>query len=330
MQEIKYEKYISCKWLESGVCFDNGVYGSNVKLCCYMSAPGGGNSMIFEGYKGEKIDWDKFFKIKEEYRNIQKSGNTVKGCVGCVFLEEKNWPQVNYIDNIIFDHFTKCNCACNYCYTEEDKKRYNTLKTYNIYPIIKDMFDKKIIQRGGAIGFGGGEPTILPEFDKLIDLFLKNGFNDMRVPSSGIKYSKMVEKGIKTGQLSVVVSIDSSTRETYKKIKQTDAFNTVCKNLKKYAKAQKSSYNVISKYIIIPNVNDTKEEIDNWLKFNKENNIEIVVIDIENSWLNKYRKTEPDKRIVELIIYVIKKTQEMKFFRLEICDRAKYLLNFNN
>ena len=152
----------------------------------------------------------------------------------------------------------------------------------------------------------------------------------MRVPSSGIKYSKMVEKGIKTGQLSVVVSIDSSTRETYKKIKQTDAFNTVCKNLKKYAKAQKSSYNVISKYIIIPNVNDTKEEIDNWLKFNKENNIEIVVIDIENSWLNKYRKTEPDKRIVELIIYVIKKTQEMKFFRLEICDRAKYLLNFNN
>ena len=326
MNRGKRERYISCKWLESGVCFDNGVYGSNVKLCCYMSAPGGGNTMIFEDYHGSKINWEEFFRIKREYREIQKRGETVAGCVGCVFLEEQDWLQEDYIDNIIFDHFTKCNCCCTYCYTEEDKKRYNTLKTYNIYPIVKEMFDKKIIRRGGAIGFGGGEPTILPEFDKLISLFLKNGFYDMRVPSSGIKYSRVIEKGISTGQLSVVISIDSSSRETYKKIKQIDAFNKVCANLKKYAKAQRRTFNVISKYIIIPEVNDNKEEIDNWLKFNKENNIGIIVIDIENSWLTKYRNEGSDERIIDLIKYVKRKAWEMKFFRLEICDRAKYLL----
>ncbi|MBE7705368.1 MAG: radical SAM protein [Cyanobacteria bacterium SIG29] len=326
MEEPKFEKYISCKWLESGVCFDNGVYGSNVKLCCYMSAPGGGNSMIFEDYHGEKIDWEKFFQIKREYREIQKRGETVPGCVGCVFLEEKEWLQEDYINNIIFDHFTKCNCCCSYCYTEEDKKRYNSLKTYNIYPIIKEMFDKKIIRNDGAIGFGGGEPTILPEFDKLIALFLKNGFYDMRVPSSGIKYSKIIEKGISTGQLSVVVSIDSSSKETYKKIKQIDAFDKVCKNLKKYAKAQRNMFNVISKYIIIPNINDNVEEIDNWLKFNKENNIGIVVIDIENSWLTKYRQTVADEKVIGLIKYVQAKAKEMNIYRLEICDRAKYLV----
>ncbi|MBQ4077720.1 radical SAM protein [bacterium] len=326
MNSGKRERYISCKWLESGVCFDNGVYGSNVKLCCYMSAPGGGNTMIFEDYHGSKINWDEFFRIKREYREIQKKGEMVPGCVGCVFLEEQDWLQEDYIDNIIFDHFTKCNCCCTYCYTEEDKKRYNTLKTYNIYPIVKEMFDKKIIRRGGAIGFGGGEPTILPEFDKLISLFLKNGFDDMRVPSSGIKYSPVIAKGISTGQLSVVVSIDSSSRETYKKIKQIDAFNKVCANLKKYAKAQKRSFNVISKYIIIPGINDNTEEIDNWLKFNKENKIEIIVIDIENSWLTKYRNESPDERIIDLIKYVKTKAWEMKFFRLEICDRAKYLI----
>ena len=326
MQEIKKEKYISCKWLESGVCFDNGVYGSNVKLCCYMSAPGGGNSMIFEDYHGEKINWDEFFKIKNEYRNVQKSGQTVEGCRGCVFLEENEWPQIDYIDSIIFDHFTKCNCCCSYCYTEEDKKRYNSLKTYNIYPIIKDMFDKKIIKRGGAIGFGGGEPTILPEFEKLINLFLKNGFSNIRVPSSGIKYSPVIAKGISTGQLSVVVSVDSSSKEIYKKIKQTDKYETVCKNLKKYAKSQRGSYNVISKYIIIPEINDNTVEIDNWLKFNKDNNIGIIVIDIENSWLNRYRNEEPDKRIIDLMKYVAAKSKEMNFYRLEICDRAKYLI----
>lgn len=326
MDEGKREKYVSCKWLESGVCFDNGVYGSNIKLCCYMSAPGGGNVMIFEDYHGEKINWDEFFRIKREYRNIQKSGKTVEGCRGCVFLEEKEWLQEDYVDCIIFDHFTKCNCACTYCYTEEDKKRYNTLKTYNIYPIIKDMFDKKILRKGGAIGFGGGEPTILPEIDKLLDLFLKNGFTDMRVPSSGIKFSSKIAKGISTGQLSVVISIDSSCRETYKKIKQVDAFNVVCKNLKKYAKAQKKDYNVISKFIIIPGMNDTTEEIDNWLKFNIENNIKVVVIDIENSWLRRYRENKPDEKIIDLMKYVAQKTKEMNFERLEICDRAKYLL----
>ncbi len=330
MNNPRFEKYVSCKWIESGVCFDNGVYGSNVKLCCYMSAPGGGNTMIFEDYKGGKIDWNEFFKIKRAYRDIQKSGNTVEGCRGCVFLEERLWCQDDYIDNILIDHFTKCNCFCTYCYTEEDKKRYNSLKTYNIYPIIKDMFDKNIIRRGGAIGFGGGEPTILPEFDKLIKLFLKNRFDDMRVPSSGIKFSPVIAKGISTGQLSVVVSVDSSSRETYKKIKQIDKYETVCKNLKKYSKAQTKYFNVISKYIIMPGVNDTKEEIDNWMRFNKENKIEVIVIDIENSALNKYRHEKPDERILDLIRYVKQRAFEMKFYRLEICDRAKYLADIKN
>ncbi len=326
MSEIKKERYISCKWLESGVCFDNGVYGSNVKLCCYMSAPGGGNSMIFEDYHGEKINWEEFFRIKNEYRNIQKSGATVEGCRGCVFLEEKDWPQADFIDSIIFDHFTRCNCNCNYCYTMENKKMYNKLKTYNIYPIIEDMFKKDIIKKHGAIGFGGGEPTILPEFDKLLSLFIKKGFSNIRVPSSGIKYSKVIEKGISTSQVTVVISIDSSSREVYKEIKQIDAFKTVTKNLIRYSKAQKNSYNVISKYIIIPGINDTKEEIDNWLKFNKANNISKIDIDIENSWLNKYREEEPDEYIVDLLKYVKRRAWEMNFYMLEICDRARYLL----
>ena len=86
MLEPKKEKYVSCKWLESGVCFDNGVYGSNIKLCCYMSAPGGGNAMIYEGYKGEKINWDDFFRIKSCSKKWQNC-STMRGM--CFFRRKR-------------------------------------------------------------------------------------------------------------------------------------------------------------------------------------------------------------------------------------------------
>ncbi len=322
----KTKKYVSCPWIEYGMDFDLGVYGSNIKTCCYLSAPGGGNLMIFKDYYGEKIDWKKFFKIRNNYRKIQHSGKTIPECKGCVFLKEQEWEQLDEVHNIIFDHFTHCNCKCTYCYTEDDKKMYNELKTYNVLPLIKEMLDKKILKPGGAIGFGGGEPTMLEEFDELIDLLLERGFINIRVPSSGIKYSKIIEKGVASGQLTVVVSVDSGISETYKKIKQIDAFDTVCKNLIQYSKAQSEIGNVISKYILIPGTNDTIEEIDAWLNFNRQNNILSIVIDIENSWMDKLRQ-HPEHKVFELIKYVQNKSEEFGFVRCDVCDRALHLLN---
>lgn len=63
------------------------------------------------------------------------------------------------------------------------------------------MLEKNILKPGGAIGFGGGEPTILEEFEELISILLDKGFTNIRVPSSGIKYSEIIEKGISKGQL---------------------------------------------------------------------------------------------------------------------------------
>ncbi len=317
----KPKKYVSCSWIEHGMDFDVGVYGSNLKLCCYLSHKGKGNAYIKKDYYGEKIDWKDFFKIRNKYRKIQQKGKTIPECEGCVFLKEGYWDQENYIDSIIFDHFTKCNCNCIYCYTTESKKDYNALKSYNVLPTIKEMIKKDILKPGGAIGFGGGEPTILEEFEDLVSLLLDKGFTNIRVPSSGIKYSEIIEKGISKGQLFVVVSIDSGTKETYKKIKRTDKYEIVTENLKRYSKAQPSPGFVISKYILIPNINDTKEEIDSWLNFNKENNILSIVIDIENSWLEKVMEPEY-KYIFELISYVKEKSEEMGFVRCDICDRA--------
>lgn len=321
----KKKKYLSCSWLEYGIDFDLGVYGSNIKDCCYLSAPGGGNTIIIKDFKGKKIDWKKFFKIKNKNRKIQQSGKVVPECKGCVFLEEKEWANEKTIYNVIFDHWTHCNCKCTYCYTEDDKKLYNDLKPYNVLPIIKEMLDKNILKPGGAIGFGGGEPTMLEEFNELISLLLEKGFTNIRVPSSGLKYSPMIEKGISSKQLTVVISIDSGTREVYKEIKQIDGFDIVCENLKKYANAQTEPGFVVTKYIIIPGINDNKEEIDKWLEFCCQNNILSVVVDVENNWFLKNRDNPPEY-IYDLINYAGQKTKEMNFVRFDIADRARHLL----
>ena len=62
-----------------------------------------------------------------------------------------------------------------------------------VKPIVKDMFKKGIIKKTeeSCIIFGGGEPTILKEFDKLIDLFLEKGWEGQPRVSSDMKaYSK--------------------------------------------------------------------------------------------------------------------------------------------
>lgn len=328
-KKTETKKYTSCSWLESGVCFDNGTSGSNVKLCCYLSAPGGGNAMIFTDYHGEKINWRKFFEIKNKYREIQKNGQTVEQCRGCLFFETKEWTNKDYIDSIIVDHFTRCNCNCVYCYTEEDKQAYNNLKTYNILPIIKDMFKYKILVPGGAIGFGGGEPTILEEFEELVELLLDHKFTNIRINSSGIKYSPIIAKGIASGQITVVVSMDSATRETYKKIKQLDAFDKVCENLIKYSSSQTSPGFVVNKYIVIPEVNDTEEEIEKWIDFNKANKIESLVIDVENSWFMKFRENH-DSSVLNLIRFAENKAREKGIIRFETSDRLSHLIKSLN
>lgn len=324
-KKIETKSYTSCAWLESGVCFDNGTTGSNVKLCCYLSAPGGGNAMIFTDYHGEKINWRKFFEIKNQYRKVQQSGQTVEQCRGCIFFETKEWTNKDYIDSIIVDHFTRCNCNCVYCYTEEDKKAYNNLKTYNILPIIKDMFKYKILLPGGAIGFGGGEPTILEEFEELVELLLEHKFENIRINTSGIKYSPIIAKGISTGQITVVVSMDSATKETYKKIKQIDAFDKVCENIIKYSASQTSPGLVVNKYIIIPGMNDSEEEIEKWIDFNKSHKIESLAIDVENSWCNKFKETH-DSSILKLVRYAENKAKEKEIMRFEFSDRLAHLM----
>ncbi len=75
-------KYVSCIHLEHGITF----FSNSVQICCISSHPGGGRIMQVENYKGEPIDWDKFFENRNKLREGARNGNIPEKCEGCYCL----------------------------------------------------------------------------------------------------------------------------------------------------------------------------------------------------------------------------------------------------
>lgn len=317
----KKERYLSCEYVQHGFNVDY----SNIKMCCFNCHEGGGRQILIDNYNGEPINWKKFFKEKREMRELNKAGIILDRCKGCIFLKEKEWDNEDYIDYMVFNHWTKCNCKCMYCFTEGQSDHFNARENYSMYPVIKELADKKLLRPGGEIGFGGGEPAILEEFEPMVSLFLDYGMDNIRVHSSGIKFSPAIARGISEGKLNVVISVDSGTEEVYKTIKRVPCFEKVWENVRKYAQAQTENKGLArTKYIIIPGVNDTVEELEKWFKLTVESGVRWIVLDIEGGWYEQNKENIP-QYLYDLLDYGIKRAQELEMIHCELYDRASHM-----
>ena len=311
-------KYTSCIHLEHGITF----FSNSVQICCISSHPGGGNIMQIPNYRGELIDWDKIFENRKQMRDGIKNGIVPEKCTGCYYLKEQEWNSENYIDEVLIGHFTHCNCNCIYCYTEKDKKFFNNNKTYNIYPVIRDMIEKGILSKNATVTFGGGEPTILHEFEELVYLLLDYDVYNIRIHSDGIKYSPAIEKGLKLGKITLITSIDSGSKETYEKIKQVPCYDKVWQNMAKYAKTKNGL--IRTKYVLIPGVNDSLSEVRNFLKKTYESGIRNIAFDIEDTWFKEHRENIP-QYIYVIFDFVYECFRQFNIDSCELYERASNL-----
>ena len=311
-------KYTSCIHLEHGITF----FSNSVQICCISSHPGGGNIMQIPNYRGELIDWDKIFENRKQMRDGIKNGIVPEKCTGCYYLKEQEWNSENYIDEVLIGHFTHCNCNCIYCYTEKDKKFFNNNKTYNIYPVIKDMIEKGVLSKNATVTFGGGEPTILHEFEELVYLLLDYDVYNIRIHSDGIKYSPAIEKGLKLGKITLITSIDSGSKETYEKIKQVPCYDKVWQNMTKYAKTKNGL--IRTKYVLIPGINDSLSEVRNFLKKTHESGIRNIAFDIEDTWFKEHRDNIP-QYIYVIFDFVYECFGQFNIDSCELYERASNL-----
>lgn len=319
--KVEQKKYLSCDLIEHGIDF----VSDNINFCSRLASSGAGFKNFLEHYNGEKINWDDFFKLKNKYREEMKEGKILSCCKDCIYLYEKEWNSENYISHITFNNWLDCNSSCIYCILNHYKTHNKNIKYYNVYPIVKDLISKKLVKTNGNITIAGGEPTVIKEFEKLLTLLIDYKIEDIRIYTNGIKYSKGIEKGIKKGIVSLVISVDSGSRELYKKIKRTDSYDEVWHNIKKYSKVQIKDHQIKTKFIILPGVNDHYEEIDSWIQKTLDTGLKYIAIDIELHWYLKNKDNLPDK-LFKIFKYIIAKATENNLL-IEYLDRATMLLN---
>ena len=115
---------------------------------------------------------------------------------------------------------------------------------------------------------------------------MENGVKRVEIATNGIKYLPIIEQICTKTFVDINISIDAGTRETYKKIKTVDKFNELIENLKKYAKLPLL---LRLKYILVRGINDTKEEIENYINLMKEigiKNSELMIDQCDNEFLS--------------------------------------------
>ncbi|MGM9994178.1 MAG: radical SAM protein [Candidatus Avigastranaerophilus sp.] len=295
--------YKSCDMVEHGLAF---TY-DNILLCCLSNE----KYIIEPDFEGKTLDLDKIVEQKRALRERFRSGDILPQCKNCHNLKEQDWDDEDYINNLFICHWTKCNCDCFYCYYADNKPFFQKVKSYNFMKILNELKKKNLFKSNGEINIAGGEPTVLKEIDSVIEFCLKNGARNITVNSNCIDYKKSIAKALNKDKLLFTVSLDCSDREMYKKIKRRDAFDRVIRNLKKYIKAQgEIKHNVRVKYIILPGVNDSIEQVEKWITLCYDIGVKQIILDLETNYYLTNKNNIPDN-IYEIIKYTEKKAKDL-------------------
>lgn len=319
MEEQKTENvYTSCDLIEHGLDFAQEA----INFCCRTTQKGGGFKPLIENYHGELLDLDKFFEIKRYYREKMKSGEGIPECENCIYLETKEYDNEDYISTINFNNGLNCNLKCVYCALTHGEKSINP--EYDVYPVIKQLADGGYIRKGGPITIAGGEPTIYKSFSQLMRLFIDLELNPIRILTNGIKYSEEIAEGLRLGTMNIMISIDSGSKNMYKWIKGVDLYDKVWENIGKYTESQKYPSLVGTKYIIIPEINDSKSEIIKFMEQNKKHNVQNIAFDIEMNWYQENKDNIPES-LYDLIEFTIEEAQKRNI-NYEPIDRLVYII----
>jgi len=238
----------SCNKLEAGLRFGQ----EGISAC----ALGPFQSPIYWGAKEAAILDISKEMLMEKRRvifDMLNDNHSTTSCKGCQMVYTKPYKDVDFsqLGHIDFSETSLCNIRCDYCYYIKADK-FNK-SNFDSLAVLK-VFNKEDVVWDSAVDFGGGEPTILPNFDDCINYFKSRGTR-VFLYTNAVKYSQSAYDGLVNGNISwLCVSLDCGTPSTYNKTKERNYFSRVMDNLFRYVEASEKGHgNVSVKYIFTEN-----------------------------------------------------------------------------
>ncbi len=292
--------------------------------------------IYYEGYRGQKIDWDNFKQIKPNAFSLLNDENIDKSpCKGCFFLRERKpedviSPTFKFLN---ISHWTHCNCGCIYCARMSHSKGQITYKSakseyYDMIPLLKQLYKHDLLDRKNLIvNIQGGDISVLKEFEPMVKEFLKNGAFKFYILSNNIKYQPIIEKLLKKGIVDFTTSLDCATPEVYYKLKRVDKFKDSVENLKRYTKVN-AGFGITVKYIVIEHINDNIEEITKFVNLMSDINVKTIEFMIDNKYVifANLDETPLPSHYKDLYLHM-KNLCEEKGINLILWSKTEYVIN---
>lgn len=157
---------------------------------------------------------------------------------------QSNWESESIapyaIDEITVAHFSSCNIRCNYCYTVTNAEQTAPLsKAPRILPVFQQLIEQKLLAPNAIVKFSGGEPTLSPEFEPLLNLLIDYGAHCI-VYTNATKRSDAILDAVRRDKVELILGIDAATAEVYKAIKKMNYNEKVWKVAAEYCAAARA------------------------------------------------------------------------------------------
>ncbi len=267
-------------WLTkpSNKCYCRNIGGyiqffpSGLSKCCNVGVV---DAYICEWYiEGRPIRESayNFLEKRQYYLAKALEGCVPLYCVKCPFLTNDPQDSVQKIEEFITSDHAECNADCVYC------PDACTMPQRRVGCSTDDRFDgmvetlgilkeRELLEKNALIQLASGEITIIPQKDKLFSLLDDSSGHRVEIFSNCFFYDERIEYILRTNNKAILCcDLDAGTPETYIKVKGFHKFYDVVSHLKRYAK----SGSVRIKYIILPGINDLKEDYEGMIAILKE------------------------------------------------------------
>jgi hypothetical protein len=143
-------------------------------------------------------------------------------------------------------------------------------------PALRQLASSGALAKDAVFDWGGGEPTIYPEFDAALTFVTRRGGTTW-VHTNGTRLPKPIVDGLSTKRIHILCSVDAGTSATWEQMKKHDLLHVVWRNLDDYVRL---GCRVVLKYIVKQD-NCDPDELCEFVERSRRTGARELIIDID-------------------------------------------------